>query len=623
MKPFYTRRIEAVCRSFAAAMIIALCIIGASANCYADDTSVLKLELGSGHETLAAAMAASPQDWLDESFLQCDAEGRAINVVRAGTAIKIILPDNYSYGGVMYKLYSSFHKALELYAEGLRAEGNNSYFFDNDKMVFCSGEYYYATMENQSTFGFRPKESYIDSSAFSQEKRSKMYDSVTESQPLYVLWNRPIKSMEVQIGIPECGEEVSLSQSDYGDKIPDNRPEVTCPEHTQLYTIRGQVDHTYWANSFSLQYGDIVDPFEGTLTGGNKYIAAAYIGADWGYYFAEDVAVTVNGEPDEPQSRRSPIWPSEYELYKYIEPEHIFDDIWVTDREATCTDKEVEACYCTACGGKKTRETNIDPDAHAWGAWTKLDDKQHQRVCGNDPEHVEKEAHSWGEGAVTTSATRAADGVRTYTCSVCGATKTAVIPARGTLIAQMKAKGSNAMELTWTMANAVDGYDIFFSPCNHKGIQTSASLVGSVNGNGTFRWQKTGLRKKTPYKAYVKAYVMENGQKQYVAASPEVHAYTSGGDKSFTNPKRVTVKKKTIKLKSGKTYKIKGKVSKLKKKKKLISKKHAPKLRYMSSDESIATVNSRGKVKALKKGICRIYVYAVNGVYKTVTVRVD
>ena len=58
MKTFYTRRIEAVCRSFAAAMIIALCIIGASANCYADDTSVLRLELGSGHETLAAAMAA-------------------------------------------------------------------------------------------------------------------------------------------------------------------------------------------------------------------------------------------------------------------------------------------------------------------------------------------------------------------------------------------------------------------------------------------------------------------------------------------------------------------------------------------------------------------------------------
>ena len=75
-------------------------------------------------------------------------------------------------------------------------------------------------------------------------------------------------------------------------------------------------------------------------------------------------------------------------------------------------------------------------------------------------------------------------------------------------------------------------------------------------------------------------------------------------------------------MKCGKTYKIKGSVKKLQKKKKLMSKGHAPKLRYMSSDKSIATVNSRGKIKALKKGSCQIYVYAVNGMYKTVTVRV-
>ncbi|MCI7095281.1 MAG: leucine-rich repeat domain-containing protein, partial [Clostridiales bacterium] len=39
--------------------------------------------------------------------------------------------------------------------------------------------------------------------------------------------------------------------------------------------------------------------------------------------------------------------------------------------------------------------------------------------------------HTWGEGNITTPATCVADGVKTYTCSVCGATNTEVIPATG------------------------------------------------------------------------------------------------------------------------------------------------------------------------------------------------
>ncbi|MEA4965617.1 MAG: L,D-transpeptidase family protein [Oscillospiraceae bacterium] len=39
--------------------------------------------------------------------------------------------------------------------------------------------------------------------------------------------------------------------------------------------------------------------------------------------------------------------------------------------------------------------------------------------------------HTWGGGVVTTPATCTADGVMTYTCSVCGETKTEAIPATG------------------------------------------------------------------------------------------------------------------------------------------------------------------------------------------------
>lgn len=55
-------------------------------------------------------------------------------------------------------------------------------------------------------------------------------------------------------------------------------------------------------------------------------------------------------------------------------------------------------------------------------------------VCG---EVVEKGAeisalgHVWDDGVVTTKPTGTADGVKTYTCTVCDETKTEVIPATG------------------------------------------------------------------------------------------------------------------------------------------------------------------------------------------------
>lgn len=46
------------------------------------------------------------------------------------------------------------------------------------------------------------------------------------------------------------------------------------------------------------------------------------------------------------------------------------------------------------------------------------------------------------------------------------------------------------------------------------------------------------------------------------------------------------------------------------------------KIRYISSNKKIATVSSKGKIKAVGKGSCKIYVVALNGKYKTVNVKV-
>ncbi len=52
----------------------------------------------------------------------------------------------------------------------------------------------------------------------------------------------------------------------------------------------------------------------------------------------------------------------------------------------------------------------------------------HDATCGHELISSKAE-HSWDNGTVTTEATHTADGVRTYTCTVCGATRTESIPA--------------------------------------------------------------------------------------------------------------------------------------------------------------------------------------------------
>lgn len=190
------------------------------------------------------------------------------------------------------------------------------------------------------------------------------------------------------------------------------------------------------------------------------------------------------------------------------------------------------------------------------------------------------------------------------------------------MVTKMTAVGSNSLKFTWTKMKNVDGYDIFFANCSMKSKHVcKPKLVKTIKGNKKNFWIKTNLKKKTAYKAYIKAWVMKDGKKQYVKKSPSAHAYT-GGTKKVTNVKSVKVKKRNVILTPGKTFKIKAKLKKVKKGKKLITSKHAKKLRYISSDTKIATVSKGGRIKAKAKGTCKIFVIAINGATKVVNVTV-
>ena len=63
---------------------------------------------------------------------------------------------------------------------------------------------------------------------------------------------------------------------------------------------------------------------------------------------------------------------------------------------------------------------------HSFGAWSIADNNNHKHIC-TACDTAESSAHTWNGGAITKAATCKETGVKTYTCTVCNATKTEAI----------------------------------------------------------------------------------------------------------------------------------------------------------------------------------------------------
>ena len=168
----------------------------------------------------------------------------------------------------------------------------------------------------------------------------------------------------------------------------------------------------------------------------------------------------------------------------------------------------------------------------------------------------------------------------------------------------------NSLTIKWKGVPGAVSYKVMGNKCGQK-----YQLLATVTKT-SYKWTALNgakLKKGTYYKAVVIA-VDRNGRT--LATSKSIHAATKG--KKVGNAKKVTVKKKTVKLKKGKTYKIKAKAVAESGKK---MKRHR-KILFESSDPTKATVNSKGKVKAISKGSCTIYCYTQNGVFAKVKIKI-
>ena len=111
-------------------------------------------------------------------------------------------------------------------------------------------------------------------------------------------------------------------------------------------------------------------------------------------------------------------------------------------------------------------------------------------ICSNCGEVVSTKeipatgAHTWDNGTVTTEPTETTPGVRTFTCAVCGATRTETIPATG----------AHDYQFTRTVAPTctTDGYDLYTcSGCGATEKRNPKPALGHKWDNGTVTTEPT------------------------------------------------------------------------------------------------------------------------------------
>ena len=116
---------------------------------------------------------------------------------------------------------------------------------------------------------------------------------------------------------------------------------------------------------------------------------------------------------------------------------HSWNDGAITT-EPTCTDEGVKTFTCNACG--KTRTETVAALGHNYSSdWTidtaaaceTVGSKSHHCTrCDSKKDITEIPAsgkHTWNNGVITKPATIAEEGIKTYTCTVCGVTRTETI----------------------------------------------------------------------------------------------------------------------------------------------------------------------------------------------------
>ena len=248
---------------------------------------------------------------------------------------------------------------------------------------------------------------------------------------------------------------------------------------------------------------------------------------------------------------------------------HKWDDGKITT-EPTCTKKGEKTFTCSICGGTKITKIHVTEHQHTEirnkkSATCKEEGYTGDTCCSDcgtiistGKSIAKTKNHKWDDGTITTEPTCTKKGEKTFTCSICGNTKTTTINATG---------------------HSYGEYVIVKAPTNsEKGLKSkTCSTCGKV----------------------------------YSVTIPKVNSVTTPKkDSSETNTeqntqtsqqttKKIKLNRRKLTLKKGKTFKLKVT---------LTPKNSQDKIIYKTSNKKVAKVSKSGKIKAVKKGKANITV---------------
>jgi hypothetical protein len=181
--------------------------------------------------------------------------------------------------------------------------------------------------------------------------------------------------------------------------------------------------------------------------------------------------------------------------------------------------------------------------------------------------------------------------------------------------------GGKKLTISWNPIKGVTGYKIYATKRGQKfkyiktvkGSQKDKTTICKINGKE--------LSENSTYKVYVEAYKTVNG-KNYIYGNSLVANCVGTKNSKYTNASSIICNKKSKSMKLNSTYKMKVKVTKQDSDKTFLPKDLCRRLRYFSSNITIATVSSTGEIKAIGTGKCAIYAVAMNGKSTKMTIKV-
>ena len=340
---------------------------------------------------------------------------------------------------------------------------------------------------------------------------------------------------------------------------------------------------------------------------------------------------------------------------------HSWDAGKVTTK-ATCTEEGEKTFTCSICGDKKTEKVSATGHRH-----TEIRNKKEAtckeegysgdtwcKDCGkkilSGQAIAKTEDHSWNQGEITKEPTCKEEGEKTFTCSICGNTKTEKVSTADhqhmeirnqknptckeagysgdTYCADCGVKISSGKTIAKTKNHSWDGGVITTEPtCTERGEKKfTCTICGNtntkkVNATGHSYGAYKVVKEPTNKRKGLKSKTCSVCGKIVYEAIPKTNF--SPTDSSETNPdqnpqtsqkttRKIKLNRRKLTLKKGKSFRLKVT---------LTPADSQDKITYKTSNKKIATVSKTGKIKAKKKGKVKITV--ISGKKKAVcTVKV-